>query len=138
MMKLTTHLKFNGRCREAFEFYERCLGGKITSMMTYGDSPMAEKPAPQWREKVLHATLVTGEGRLYGIDVGPEEKYQPPAGFEVTIGLSDGAEADRIFARLSEGGKVKMPLQKTFWASAFGVVVDRFGISWEVNCGAPS
>lgn len=136
-MKLTPHLAFNGRCREAFEFYARSLGGKVTSLLTYGDSPMAQMTAPPWREKILHATLTIGDALLYGTDA-PPERYQTPAGSHITIGITDVVEAERIFANLSEGGAVKMQLQKTFWALAFGVVVDRFGISWEVNCATPA
>lgn len=135
-MKLSPHLSFNGQCQEAMDFYQRCFGGKIQSMLTYGNAPMSDRVPPQWRGKILHATLAIGQSILYAADTPPEQ-YQPPKGFHVTIGVQEAAEAERIFRELSEGGTVQMPLQKTFWAIRFGVLVDRFAISWEVNCPQP-
>jgi len=132
-MKLTPHLSFNGQCQEAMDFYQRCFGAKIQSMLTYGNAPMFDRVPPERRGKILHATLAIGQSILYAADTPPEQ-YQPPRGFHVTIGVQDAAEAERIFRELSEGGTVQMALQKTFWAIRFGVLVDRFGISWEVNC----
>ncbi len=136
-MKLSPHLSFNGQCQEAMEFYQRCLGGKIQHMLTYGDSPLSDRVPPDWCGKILHTTFAIGQSILYAEDTPPDQ-YQPPKGFQLTIGVPDAAEAERIFRELSEGGFVRMPLQKTFWAIRFGVLVDRFGISWKVNCpGAP-
>jgi PhnB protein len=133
-MKLNPHVSFGGQCQEAFQLYERCLGGKILTLLTYGDSPMAEQVPPEWRGKILHATLTLDDSIvLYGADVLPEQ-YQPPKGFHLTVGIQDPGEAERIFQALSENGTVQMPLQKTFWAALFGVLVDRFGVSWEINC----
>src|SRR5579863_7425037 len=132
-MKLNPHLAFGGRCQEAFEFYERCLGGKIQTMVPHADSPLAEQVPLEWRGKILHATLIVGDNVLYGADVLPEQ-YQPPKGFHLALGIPDPAEAERIFQALSENGTVQMPLQKTFWAIRFGVLLDRFGVSWEINC----
>jgi PhnB protein len=133
-MKLNPHVAFGGQCQEAFQSYERCLGGKILTMLTYRDSPMAEHVPPEWRGKILHATLTLGDSVvLYGSDVVPEQ-FQPPKGFHLTVGIKDAVEAERIFQALSESGTVQMPLQTTFWAQRFGVLVDRFGISWEINC----
>jgi PhnB protein len=132
-MKLSPRLSFNGQCREALDFYQDCLGARIEFALTYGDSPVADKVPAEWRDKILHATLGVGQSILYAADAMPGE-YLPPKGFYVTIGVQDAAEAERIFGPLSEGGVVKMPLQKTFWSIRFGVLVDRFGIPWEVNC----
>lgn len=132
-MKLNPHVSFSGQCEAAFHFYERCLGGKIVIMLTYGNSPMAEQVPPEFRGKIVHATLALGTSVLYGADVLPEQ-YRPPSGFHLTIGLDDPNEAERIFQALSENGSVQMPLQKTFWAVRFGVLVDQFGVSWEINC----
>jgi PhnB protein len=132
-MKVNPHVSFGGQCQEAFQFYERCLGGKIITMLAYGESPMAEQVPPEWRGKILHATLAVGDNVLYGADVLPDQ-YQPPKGFHLTIGIKDPVEAERIFRELSENGTVQMPLQKTFWAIRFGVLLDRFGVSWEINC----
>jgi PhnB protein len=133
MLKLNPHLTYNGQCEAAFQLYERCLGGKIVTMLTYGDSPMADQVPADWGRKIVHATLTVGESVLYGADVRPEQ-YQPPSGIHMVLGLDSPAEAERIFQALSEGGTVQMPLQETFWAVRFGTLVDRFRISWEINC----
>src|SRR6266567_1781529 len=133
-MQLNPHLSFNGQCQEAFKFYQQCLGGNIQTMMTHGDSPMADQVASEWRDKILHATLTVGETTLMGADV-PPDSYKKPGGFSITIQINDPADAERIFGALSEGGTVTMPLQETFWAARFGMLVDRFGIPWMVNCG---
>ena len=135
-MRLNPHLNFDGRCEEAFKFYEKCLGGKISFTMTYGDSPVADHVPADWRNKIIHATLNIANDLLTGADA-PPDRYQKPQGFHVTLGLADPAEAKRIFKALSENGAVQMPLQETFWAILFGMVADRFGIPWMVNCGKP-
>ena len=133
-MRLITHLNFDGQCEEAFKFYEGVLGGKILTMMPFEGSPMADQSPPEWRKKILHATLDLGDSVLMGADA-PPGRYQKPQGFSVTIGLSDPTEAERIFRSLAENGIVQLPLQETFWAARFGMLVDRFGIPWMVNCG---
>jgi PhnB protein len=136
-MQLNPHLAFNGQCEAAFKFYEKCLGGKITFMMTYGDSPVAEQTPPGRHTKILHATLALGDDRLTGADVSPES-YQKPQGFSVTLQIVDAAEADRIFKALAENGTIQMPVQETFWALRFGMLLDQFGTPWIVNCGKPA
>ena len=136
MVKLNPHLTYNGQCEAAFQFYERCLGGKIVTMLTYGNSPMADQVPADWRGKIVHATLTVGESVLYGADVVAEQ-YQSPVGINMVLGLDDPVAAERIFQALADGGTVQMAIQKTFWAVRFGVLVDRFGISWEINCGPP-
>jgi PhnB protein len=133
MMRLNPHLSFNGQCEAAFRLYEQCLGGKILMMMTNGDSPMAEQTAPEWRSKIMHATLDLGDQVLMGGDTPPEQ-YQKPQGFSLLLHLDDAAAADRIFNTLSENGTVQMPLQETFWALRFGALVDQFGVPWSINC----
>lgn len=135
-MQLNPYLMFNGQCRAAFEFYEQCLGGEITTMMTHAESPdssMTEKLIPEWRDKILHVGLMIGDQELMGSDT-PPEYYEEPKGFSVSISLNDPAKAERIFDTLAEGGKVRMPLQQTFWAYRFGMLVDQFGIPWMINC----
>jgi len=136
-MKLNPHLAFNGQCEAAFKFYEKCLGGKIAVMMTYGDSPMAEQMPPAWRGKIVHATVALGDQRLTGGDV-PPESYQKPRGFSVLVNVDNAAEADRIFTTLAEKGAVEMPIQETFWALRFGMLVDQFGTPWLIQCGKPA
>lgn len=135
-MQLNPYLMFNGQCRAAFEFYEQCLGGKITTMMTHGESPdssMTEQLPPEWHDKILHVGLMINDQELMGSDA-PPEYYEAPKGFSVSISLNDLAKAERIFDTLAEGGKVRMPLQQTFWAYRFGMLVDQFGIPWMINC----
>jgi PhnB protein len=126
------HLCFDGQCEAAFRFYQRLLGGKITNMLTYGDSPMCERVAPQWRNRIVHASLTWDDHQLLGADVFQDD-YKPPQGFFVTIGISETAKARQLFEALAEGGAILMPFQQTFWTGGFGVVVDRFGTPWEVN-----
>ena len=126
-------LIFNGECDAAFTLYEKCLGGTVTFRLTWGDSPMAGQAPPEWRDKVLHATLQVGGIAFSGADVLPD-LYQRPQGFQVQLNLDDVAAAERIFTQLAEGGEVTVPLQQTFWAQRFGAVVDRFGVPWSINC----
>lgn len=136
-IQLTPYLSFNGQCEAAFKFYEGCLGGKIECIMPY-ESRSAEYPVPaEWRTKILHVTLRVGDQVLMGADA-PPDRYQKPQGFSVTLGLKDQAEAERIFKALAEKGTVEMALQETFWAVRFGVLVDRFGIPWTINCERPA
>ena len=133
-MKLSIHLVFNGQCEAAFRFYAQCLGGTIVTMLTYGDSPLAAQTPLAWHGKILHATLTLGDHTLAGVDHFGKE-YEPAKGFFALMEVDDPAEAERVFAALSENGTVRMPIQETFWAMRFGVLVDRFGIPWEINCG---
>ncbi|MEK6410722.1 MAG: VOC family protein [Acidobacteriota bacterium] len=133
-MQLSPYLAFNGQCDAAFKFYQRCLGGNIQTMMTYGDSPMADQVPSDWRDRIIHASLIVEETALLGADAPPDRDVKP-TGFCVSIQIEDPAEAERIFDSLSENGTVQMPLQQTFWAVRFGMVTDRFGIPWMINCG---
>lgn len=135
-MKLNPYLMFNGQCEAAFKFYEQCLGGKITAMMTYGESPessMTEQMPPEWLNKIMHVGLTVGNQELMGSD-SPPGYHEEAKGFSVTINLNDPVEAERIFHTLAEDGVVRMPFQQTFWAYRFGMLVDRFGTPWMINC----
>jgi PhnB protein len=132
-MQISAYLLFHGQCEEAFKFYEKALGGKIVGMMTHGESPMAQQVASEWRGKIIHVRLLVGDQALMGSDVPPEQ-YEAPQGFSVSLGVKDPAEADRVFNALAQNGKVTLPIQKTFWSVRFGMVVDRFGIPWMINC----
>lgn len=126
-------LAFNGNCDAAFRCYERCLGGTITFRLTWGDSPNAADAPADWGGKIYHATLQIGGAVIMGGDQ-PPDRYHLPTGFELVLPLADPLVAERVFHELAEGGTVKMPLQETFWANRFGVLVDRFGIPWTINC----
>lgn len=136
-MQLNAYLNFNGQCEAAFKFYERCLGGKLEAMITHGNSPIADQVPPTWKDMILHARLVVDGQVLMGSD-SPPERYEKPRGFAVTVGLGDAATAERVFTALSENGSVTMPIQETFWAIRFGMLVDQFGIPWMVNCEKPA
>ena len=135
-MRVTTTLHFDGRCAAAFEFYEERLGAKLEFALTWGDSPMADQAPPEWGGKILHARLRIGDTELVGGDI-PHGQHQEPRGFSILLGIDDPEEAGRTFAALAEGGTVKVPIHETFWAVRYGMVVDRFGIPWEVNCEQP-
>lgn len=132
-MQLNPYLMFNGQCKAAFKFYEQCLGGKIEATMTYGESPMADQTPSEWRNKIMHASLIVGDEVLMGAD-GPPDQYEEPKGFSVQLAIDDPAETERIFHALAENGTVRMSLQETFWTVRFGMLVDQFGIPWMVNC----
>ena len=132
-MHLNSHLHFNGQCEKAFKFYEKCLGGKIDAMVPHEAMPAAEQVPAEWRSKIVHARMTVGDQLLMGMDAPPEH-YHKPQGFHVNIGLKDLAEGKRIFQALAENGNVIMPFGPTFWAPGFGMLVDRFGIPWMINC----
>jgi PhnB protein len=132
-VQLIPYLVFNGECEAAFKFYAECLGGKIEAMMPHRGTPVEQHVSPDWQDKILHARLNTGDAVLMGSDA-PPRRYDEPRGFSVSLQVKDPAEAERIFRALAEKGSVRMPLDKTFWAQRFGMLVDRFGIPWMVNC----
>ena len=132
-MQLNAYLSFNGNCEEAFKFYALCLGGKIEAMIPYEGSPASEHVPPEWRSKVVHARLAIGDSVLMGGDVPPIQ-FKKPVGFSVNIALKDVAEAERIFQSLAENGAIHMPFQQTFWTIRFGMLIDRFGTPWMINC----
>ena len=132
-MKLNPYLNFPGNCAAAFQFYEQYLDGKITMTITFADSPLADEVPPEWRGKILHTRMMVGDVALMGGDELPED-YIAPQGFNVTLNVEQAADAERIFAALSESGTVTVPLQKTFWAVRYGMLTDQFGIPWMINC----
>jgi PhnB protein len=132
-MQLNSYLTFNGQCEEAFRFYEQTLGGKIETMLPHTGTPAESHVPAEWRDKIMHARLNLGSSILMGSDA-PPERYETPKGFWVNITIKDPQEAERVFQNLAENGSIRMPLQKTFWAVRFGMLVDRFGIPWMVNC----
>ena len=136
-MELSTHLLFDGDCEEAFRFYELLLGGEIVTLLSYGDSPMAGDVPETWRSKIVHATMLLDGRTLSGADA-PPDTYQRPQGFAVLVHPSTRESCERLFSTLAEGGAVKIPLQETFWSPAYGMVIDRFGIPWEVSCDGAS
>jgi PhnB protein len=132
-MKLNTYLVFDGRCKEAFEFYAQVLGGKIESMISHRGTPAEGQVPPEWLDKIMHAHLTLDDSLLMGSDAPPQYQKKPQS-FSVNIGLDSDAEAERIFHALAENGQVIMPIGPTFWATRFGMAVDQFGIPWMINC----
>ena len=132
-MKIAPYLLFNGNCAEAFRFYEKALDGKNLQLMPHKGTPAAEYVSGDWQDKIMHAYLEVGDSALMASDVPPEHQ-KPPGGFSVSYHAADEAEAERVFNALAEGGTVTMALEKTFWAKSFGMLVDRFGTPWMVNC----
>jgi PhnB protein len=130
---LNPYLIFNGQCEAAFRFYEQCLGAKIVAMMTHAGTPAEAQVPAEWRNQILHARLAVGDAVLMGSDA-PPDRYEIPKGFSVSLQVKDPAEAERLFQALAENGTVQMPIQKTFWAARFGMLVDKFGIPWMINC----
>lgn len=132
-MQLNPYLNLDGRCKEAFEFYQQVLGGEIAFMQTYGDSPMRDQTPPEWHDKIIHTRLIVGGEVLMGSDA-PPECYQKAQGISVTLNIDDPADAERIFHALAESGTVQIAIQETFWAIRFGMLVDQFGVPWMINC----
>ena len=132
-MQMNPYLLFDGQCEAAFKFYEKCLGGKIEAMMPHEGTPAADHVPAEWRSKILHARMVVGDQILMASDA-PPGRQEKPQGFSVNLAFKDPSEAERVFKALAENGSVQMPFQKTFWAERFGMLVDRFGIPWMINC----
>lgn len=135
-MEMNPYLGFNGNCQAAFKFYEAALGGKIVAMITYAETPMAAEMPADWRGKIIHARMTVGDRVLMGSDA-PPDRYQQAAGMSVCFSLDQPAEAERVFKALSDGAKVEMPIAETFWAQRFGMLTDRFGVPWMINCERP-
>jgi PhnB protein len=131
-MNVNPYLNFNGNCAEAFRLYEKVLGGRIEALTTHGESPIADQVPATWRDSVLHARLVVGDTVLMASD-SPPEHYTKPSGVYVSLQVEDPVEADRIFYALADQGSVTMPIDKTFWAERFGMLVDRFDIRRSLN-----
>ena len=138
-MQLTTYLFFKDNAAAAFDFYAKCLGGKVAMKVTYGEMPGSERVPAELRNAVAHVRLDAGSARLMGSDWCPPggEPYPGIHGNRICLDVDTPAEAERLFAALSEGGKVDMPLAETSWSLRFGTFTDRFGAHWMVNCNRP-
>jgi PhnB protein len=132
--KIEPYLFFDGRCEEAIEFYRRALGAEVTMMMRFKDNPEPPPPGmcpPGSDNKICHADLRIGDATVMASDgrCAGKPDFQ---GFSLSIAAANAADADRLFAALADGGQVQMPLAKTFFSPRFGMVADRFGVSWMV------
>jgi PhnB protein len=133
MPRFNSYLFFDGNCADAMRFYERTLGGKITMSMTHAQSPMGAQASAGNANRIIHASLDIDGGTLMASDTMAGETYHGMKNFALSLVYPTAAEAKRIFDALGEGGKVTMPLAKTFFAESFGMLVDRFGTPWMVG-----
>jgi PhnB protein len=135
-MQVQSYLNFGGRCEEALAFYKKHLGAEVTMMMRMKEVPdPTMKAPPGMEEKIMHSAFKIGETTLMASDGMSPEKAEFK-GVTLSISVKDDAEAQRVFAAMSEGGSVQMPLTKTFWSSSFGMLQDKFGVPWMVNVEA--
>jgi len=130
-----SYLFFNGNCAEAVEFYRQALGAVVEFSISFKESPEPPPPGmmpPNWGDKIMHTSFKIGQTTVMASDgCGPEAKGF--TGFSLSLSVATEGEADRYFNALAEGGKVNMPLSKTFWSPRFGMLVDKFGIGWMVS-----
>jgi len=131
------YLSFDGQCETAFKFYATALNGELVALMRYGDAPPEILSTPETASRIMHARLKVGDRSLMGGDV-PSRHASKPQGFCVSLQIDDPAEAERVFGALAEGGQVSMPMGPTFFAQRFGMLIDRFGTPWMVNCPQPT
>lgn len=132
-IQVNPYLVFDGQCEEAFRFYEKVTGGRIQAMLRCGETPAKDHMPPEMHDKIMHACLMFGEHALMGSDA-PTPQFTAMKGMSVALHTQTPEEAERVFAQLSDGGTVEMPLQPTFWAQRFGTFTDRYGTPWMINC----
>jgi PhnB protein len=130
-MKLNTFLNYGGNCEQAFRFYEQHLGGKILMMMRRAEQPDQPETWPGWENSIQYAIMDLGETQLMASDV-PPERFQPMRSVYLSLTVDNAAEAERIWALLTDGGQIFMPMTETFFATRFGQLRDKFGTSWMI------
>jgi PhnB protein len=131
---MEAYLQFNGNAAEALAFYAKCLGGKIAFSMTFGDSPMGKETPESHKQKIMHATLEARGHSLMASDLPPGYPFHGYKGFSLSVQAKDVKEGETLFKALSDGGKATMPYAPTFWSQGFGMLEDKFGVPWMVNC----
>ncbi|MEO8201631.1 MAG: VOC family protein [Gemmatimonadota bacterium] len=136
MTQLNAYLIFDGNCADAMRFYQKTLGGKL-DIITQAESPMADQTPPGSENRIMHARLSLDGGVLMASDAQVGPRYEGMGGFSLSLTVDTAAEARKLFSALSAGGKVTWPIDKSFWAEAFGIMEDKFGVTWMVN-GAPN
>ena len=135
-MRLNTFLNFGGNCEPAFRFYEQHLGGEITMLMRRADQPDQPVKWPGWEQSIQYASMNIGETELMGSDV-PPDRFEPMRSVYLSLTVDGAAEAERIWALLSDGGEIYMPMEETFFATRFGQLRDTFGTSWMIMALKP-
>jgi PhnB protein len=136
MTKVNPYISFNGNAEEAFDFYRSVFGGDLETVMRWGDNPQCAQMPETEKNKIMHIAIKIGDSVIMGSDYvgGPEgEPYTPGNNFTVALAPESKGEADRLFAGLSAGGKVFMPMTEMFWGGYFGAFADKFGMRWLIN-----
>lgn len=134
MKQLNPYLAFGGTCEEAMKFYKDAFGGEL-HMQTFGESP--QEVPDDYKKKIMHAELKADGIHLMASDTMPGHVVNNGDNITLSIGMTDLDEQGKLFHKLSAGGKVTMPLQDTFWGARFGMLIDKFGIHWMLNCALP-
>lgn len=132
-MEVSAYVSFKGDCEAAFKYYVEVLGAKLGLLFSYVNSPMADVVPEGWENKIMHGSVRIGGKLIEGADA-PPERYEKPQGIALSLNVPTVEEAERVFEKLGSGGKVLYPIAKTLWSERFGMVVDRFGIPWMINC----
>jgi PhnB protein len=136
MNSFNVYLTFAGNCEEAINFYKECLGGEIISKQTFGEAPM---PVDEnYKSKIIHIDFKSGDIHLMASDAMPGQPVIAGTNISLSINLTDEKEQEIIFNKLSTGGKVTMPLENTFWGAKFGMLTDKYGFNWMLNCTKPA
>jgi len=134
MTQAIAYLAFDGNCADAMRFYEQALKARLEVLMSGADSPMAEQMPAEFRHRIMHARLaLPGGGLLYAGDAPAHVPYEGIKGVSIALDFDTVAEAERVFAEMSAGGQVTMPMQGAFWAKRWGMLVDKFGAPWIIN-----
>ena len=131
---MQAYLTFNGNAAEALAFYAKALGGKVAFSMSFGESPMGAETPAAYKDKVMHATLEARGHQLMASDLPPGMPFEGHKGFSLSVDGNTVEEGKKLFEALAEGGEVTMPWGPQFWAAGFGMLKDKFGVPWMVNC----
>jgi len=134
-MQVQPYLFFDGRCEEAIEFYKEKLGATVEMLMRFKDAPDQSMIAPGSKDKVMHASLKIGDTTVMASD-GHNSGNPVFQGFSLSLTVPNDADAETLFKALGEGGQVRMPMEKTFFASRFGMLADKFGVGWMIMAPA--
>lgn len=137
-MNMHPYLTFDGDCEAAFAFYEKVFEAKVGEIHRFSDTPAGSQVAPEFRNRIMHMNMEINGQVLMGSDAMPGHPYAGKSGFSLSISVDDVAHAERLFKDLSEGATITMPLEPTFWAARFGMLTDRFGTPWMINCEHPA
>ena len=135
MIGVKPYIAFQGNCKEAFDFYKDAMNAEVQGMMSYGESPMAGQGND---DNIMHAVLKIGDTIIMAADsMSDQHPITVGNNISLAVGVDSAEQAESMFANMSEGGTVTMPIQETFWATRFGMLTDKFGINWMFNCEKP-